>query len=43
LERFNFDSTQEMDAFGKRKWHICVDFCRPNDITFGDSFFSTNI
>jgi len=27
-----------MDAFGKRKWRICMDFRRLNNITVGDSF-----
>ena len=43
MECFNFDSTQKMDAFGKRKWVICVGFRRLNNITVGDSFSSPNI
>jgi len=39
----NFGSTQKMDASGKRKWRICVDFRRLNDIRIGDSFPLPNV
>jgi hypothetical protein len=34
---------KNMDASGKRKWRICVDFRKLNDITVGDSFPLPNI
>jgi hypothetical protein len=34
---------KKMDASGKRKWRICVDFRRPNVITVGDSCPLPNI
>ena len=34
---------KKIDASGKRKWRICVDFRRLNDITVGDSFPLPNV
>ena len=34
---------KKLDASGKRKWRICVDFRKLNDITVGDSFPLPNI
>ena len=34
---------KKIDASGKRKWRICVDFRRLNEITVGDSFPIPNI
>ena len=34
---------KKLDAAGKRKWRICVDFRKLNDITVGDSFPIPNI
>jgi hypothetical protein len=34
---------KKMDASGKRKWRICVDFRKLNDVTVGDSFPSPSI
>jgi len=34
---------KKLDSSGKRKWIICVDFRKLNDITVGDSFPLTNI
>jgi len=34
---------KKLDATGKRKWHICVDFRKLNDITVNDSFPIPNI
>jgi len=34
---------KKLDASGKRKWRICVDFQRLNDVTVGDSFPIPNI
>jgi hypothetical protein len=34
---------KKLDAAGKRKWCICVDFRKLNDITVGDSFPIPNI
>jgi hypothetical protein len=32
-----------MDASGKRKWGICVDFRKLNEVTVGNSFPLSNI
>jgi len=29
---------KKLDASGKKKWRICVDFRKLNDVTIGDSF-----
>ena len=34
---------KKLDASGKRKWRICVDFRKLNDVTVGDSFPIPNI
>jgi hypothetical protein len=34
---------KKMDASGIRKWRMCVDFRKLNDITVGDSFPLPNI
>jgi hypothetical protein len=34
---------KKLDASGKRKWRICVDFRKQNDVTVGDSFPLPNI
>jgi hypothetical protein len=34
---------KKLDATGKRKWRICVDFRKVNDVTVGDSFPIPNI
>jgi hypothetical protein len=34
---------KKIDASGKRKWRVCVDFRKLNDIAVGDSFPLTNI
>jgi hypothetical protein len=34
---------KKMDASGKRKWRICVDFRKLNEITIGDSYPLPNI
>jgi len=34
---------KKLDAAGKRKWLICVDFKKLNNITVGDSFPIQNI
>jgi hypothetical protein len=34
---------KKQDASGKRKWRICVDFRKLNDVTVGDSFPLPNI
>jgi hypothetical protein len=34
---------KKLDASGKKKWRICVDFRKLNDITTGDSFPLPNI
>jgi len=34
---------KKLDASGKHKWRICVDFRKMNDITVGDSFPLPNI
>ena len=34
---------KKLDASGKRKWRICVDFRKLNDVTVGDSFPLPNI
>jgi hypothetical protein len=34
---------KKLDESGKRKWRICVDFWKLNDITGGDSFPLPNI
>jgi hypothetical protein len=34
---------KKLDASGKRKWRICVDFKKLNDVTVGDSFSLPNI
>jgi hypothetical protein len=34
---------KKLDASGKSKWRICVDFRKLNDITIGDSFPLPNI
>jgi len=34
---------KKLDSSGKRKWRICVDFLKLNDITVGDSFPLPNI
>jgi len=39
LEFSHLNSTKKkLDSSGKRKWRICVDFHKLNDITVGDSF-----
>jgi hypothetical protein len=34
---------KKLESSGKREWRICVDFCKLNDITVGDSFPLPNI
>lgn len=34
---------KKMDASGKKKWRICIDFRRLNDLTVGDSYPLPNI
>jgi len=34
---------KKLDSSGKRKWRICVDFRKLNDITVGDSYPLPNI
>jgi hypothetical protein len=34
---------KKMDASGKKKWRICVDFRKLNDVTIGDSYPLPNI
>ena len=34
---------KKLDSSGKRKWRICVDFHKLNDITVGDRFPLPNI
>lgn len=34
---------KKLDASGKRKWRICIDFRKLNDVTVGDSFPLPNI
>ena len=43
MEFPHFHSTKKIDSSGKRKWRICVDFRKLNDITVGDSFPLPNI
>jgi hypothetical protein len=44
---FNFPllvvPTKKMDASDKRKWRVCIDFRRLNDVTIGDSYPLPNI
>ena len=34
---------KKLDASGRRKWRICVDFRKLNEITIGDSYPLPNI
>jgi hypothetical protein len=34
---------KKIDASGKKKWRICVDFRKLNEITIGDSYPLPNI
>jgi hypothetical protein len=34
---------KKVDASGKRKWRVCIDFRRLNDVTIGDSYPLPNI
>jgi len=43
LEFPHFNSTKKLDSSGKRKWRICVDFRKLNDITVCYSFPLPNI